>query len=72
MSEKTIRYEGPDGLEVETAEDIQYEEELAHWRFERVGSERIEVVRIPRERVYEIAQPRTPRPQTDEEKYGHP
>lgn len=72
MGEKTLTYETADGPETTTVEDLEYESELAVWRFEVRTDGAVEVVRLPRERVYEIRQRRTDRSESDRDRYGHP
>lgn len=72
MSEKTITYETAGGVETTAVEDLQYDSDPKLWRFEIETGESSEIVRIPRERVYEIRQGRTERSSSGRDQYGHP
>lgn len=72
MGEKTLTYETADGPETMVVESLEYESELAVWRFETQTDGAVDIVRLPRERVYEIRQRRTDRPESDRDQYGHP
>lgn len=73
MSEKTIAYEGPEGVETVRTEQLEYDSDIDCWRFERAADGASEIVRLPRERVYRITQQRVEKTgNTDRDRYGHP
>lgn len=70
MGEKTIVYEGPEDVETVRTEQLEYDSDIDCWRFERADAS--EILRVPRERVYEIRQHRGERRETGRDRYGHP
>lgn len=73
MSEKTIAYEGPEGVETVRTEQLEYESNTGCWQFERAADGATEIVRLPRERVYRISQRRVEMTgDADRDRYGHP
>lgn len=72
MSEKLITYETVAGAETTTVDDLEYESDSGVWRFEVETDESSEIVRIPRERVYEIRRGRSERSRSGRDQYGHP
>lgn len=71
MSEKTLVYEGPEGVETVRTDRLEYESTTDCWQVER-DDDPPEIVRIPRERVYEIRQRRAERKRDGRDRYGHP
>jgi hypothetical protein len=72
MSEKTLVYEGAEGVETVRTERLQYESNTDCWRFEPAGDGTSEIVRVPRERIYEIRQRRGEREEDGRDRCGHP
>ncbi|GAB7021063.1 hypothetical protein [Halostagnicola bangensis] len=72
MSAKTITYETPEGAETTTVEEVEYESTSGIWRFESESARGSEIVRVPRERVYEIRQQQPEQEESGRDKYGHP
>lgn len=71
MIEKTVVYESPDGVKTVRTEHLEYESNTDCWQFERDENDP-EIIRIPRERIYEIRQQRAERKRDDRDRYGHP
>jgi hypothetical protein len=70
--EKTIVYEGPDGVETAVVEELDYNETTDSWRFERELEGEVEAIQLPRERLYRITQTRSVEQQQGRDEYGHP
>lgn len=72
MSEKTVVYEGPEGVETVRTEQLEYESDTDCWQFERAVDGATEIVRLPRERVSRITRRRVEKEESGRDRYGHP
>ncbi|MDJ1433116.1 hypothetical protein [Halostagnicola sp. A-GB9-2] len=72
MSAKTITYETPSGSETTMVEKLEYESTSGVWRFKSESTRGGEIMRIPRERVYEIRQQGPEQEESGRDQYGHP
>lgn len=69
---KTLVYEGAEKVETAQVDRLEYESDTDCWRFERTTGESVEIVRIPRERIYEIRQQARDQGKKGQDRYGHP
>jgi hypothetical protein len=72
MTDKTITYETAAGTETTAIEELEYEPDLGIWRFEVETDAGSEIVRVPRERIYEIRQRQVEHERAGRDQYGHP